>query len=180
SDDLKSTTVSLPDGLVGNIGAVPLCSRSDARAGTCPAASRIGTVETVVGNGDDPLHQKGGVFLSAPANADELARITTVVDPKVGPFDLGQKIITELALKLRVKDGTIGVDNVGQDDLPTILAGIPIRIRQLNLNINRDGFLRNPLTCDTKQGSGTFGSGDGRTVNVSAPFTATGCDTLAF
>jgi hypothetical protein len=72
------------------------------------------------------------------------------------------------------------VDNVGQDDLPTILAGIPIRIRQLNLNINRDGFLRNPLTCDAKTGSGTFGSGDGRTVNVTAPFTATGCDTLAF
>jgi hypothetical protein len=180
SQDLTDTSVSLPDGLVGALGTVPLCSRSDARAGTCPDSSLIGEVETVVGNGNDPLHQKGKVFLSAPANADELARITTVVKPQVGPFNLGPAIITELALKLRVKDGSIGVDNVGRDKLPTILSGIPIRIRQLNLNINRDGFLRNPLTCDTKQGSGTFGSSEGTSATVNAPFTATGCDTLGF
>ena len=124
------------------------------------------------------------MYLSQPVQpADtpaELARITTVVDPKVGPFDLGDNIITELAIKLRVKDGTIGIDNVGRTSCRRSSAGIPIRIRQLDLNINRDGFLRNPLTCDAKTGSGTFGSGDGRTVNVTAPFTATGCDTLAF
>jgi hypothetical protein len=187
SDDLVTTDVNLPDGLVGALASVPLCPRDQARAGTCGDESLIGEVETVVGNGNDPLHQKGKVFLSQPVNnltaADdrpELARITTVVDPKVGPFDLGDNIIVELALKLRVKDGTIGVDNVGQDKLPTILAGIPIRIRALNLNINRDGFLRNPLTCDAKTGGGTFGSGDGRTVSVTGAFTATGCDTLGF
>jgi hypothetical protein len=179
SQNLTDNSVSLPDGLVGALGSVPMCSRSDARAGSCPAASKIGAVETVVGNGGSPLHTVGSVYLSQPDNGDEVARITNVVPAKVGPFDLGT-IVNELAIKLRVNGGNIGIDNVGIDKLPTILSGIPIRFRQIDLNINRDGFLRNPLTCDTKNGVGTFGANDGRSATSTTPFTATGCDTLAF
>jgi hypothetical protein len=169
----------------GALSSVPLCTRAQvADTGNCPSDSQIGTVETVVGNGGDPLHQTGKVYLSEPVTnaADdrpELARITTVVHAAVGPFDLGT-VVNELALKLRQSDGHIGVDNLGVDKLPTILSGIPIRVRELNLKIDRPGFLRNPLTCDARTGSGKFTAEDGTVVNVTAPFQATGCDTLPF
>jgi hypothetical protein len=183
--NLVGTDVSLPDDVVGALSSVPLCTRAQvADNGNCPADSQIGTVETVVGNGGDPLHQTGKVYLSEPVTnaADdrpELARITTVVRAAVGPFDLGT-VVNELALKLRQSDGHIGVDNLGVDKLPTIMAGIPIRIRQLNLTIDRAGFIRNPLTCDARSGSGSFTAEDGTVVNVTAPFQATGCDNLPF
>jgi hypothetical protein len=180
SDNLVAADVALPEGLLGALSTVPLCPRGKARAGDCPAASQIGTVDIAVGNGGSPIHTPGKVYFSEPGGEGELARITVVVPAKAGPFDLGSTIINELAVKLRQDGGKIGLDNVGRDKLPTILAGIPIRIRQLDLKIDRERFIRNPLTCDARTGTGHFESLGGQTADVSAPFTATGCDTLAF
>lgn len=180
SQSLVSADVALPDGLVGVLGKVPLCPRDRARAGTCGPESRIGSVDVVVGNGAAPAHTPGSVFFSAPAAPSELARITIVVPARVGPFDLGTTIVNELAVKLRQNGGNLGLDNVGADRLPTMLAGIPIRVRQISLRIDRPAFLRNSLTCAPLQGRGTFGSDAGRTVTVGAPYQATGCAGLGF
>jgi len=122
----------------------------------------------------------GKVYFSRPGAEGEVARITIVVPAKVGPFDLHHTIVNELAIKLRGQDGNVGLDNVGKDKLPTIVEGIPVRVREIQLKIDRDHFLRNPLVCDALEGSGVFGALDGRTATVKAPFQATGCDTLAF
>ncbi|HEY3019732.1 MAG TPA: hypothetical protein VGJ32_06045, partial [Solirubrobacteraceae bacterium] len=180
SQSLVSADVALPDGLVGALGTVPMCPRDQARAGTCSDESRIGSVDVAVGNGGSPAHTPGSVFFSQPGGDGELARITIVVPARVGPYDLGTTIVNELAVKLRQNGAQLGIDNVGVDKLPTMLAGIPIRLRQISLKIDRANFLRNPLTCDAAQATGTFGSDAGRTVNVGAPFQATGCEGLGF
>src|SRR3954451_22796103 len=180
SQNLVSADVALPDGLVGVLGKIPLCARDRARAGTCGPESRIGSVDVVVGNGGSPAHTPGSVFFSAPAAPGELARITIVVPARVGPFDLGTTIVNELAVKLRQNGGSLGLDNVGADRLPTMLAGIPIRVRQISLRIDRPAFLRNPLTCAPLQGRGTFGSDAGRVVTIPAPYQATGGAGLGF
>jgi hypothetical protein len=180
SQSLVSADVSLPDGLVGALGTVPMCPRADARAGACGEASRIGSVDVVVGNGGSPAHTPGRVYFSEPGGEGELARITIVVPARVGPYDLGTTIVNELAVKLRQNGGSLGLDNVGVDRLPTMLAGVPIRVRQIRLTIDRPNFLRNPLTCASTQGAGTFGSDAGRTVTVAAPYQSTGCEGLAF
>ncbi|HEY3185861.1 MAG TPA: hypothetical protein VGJ70_00210, partial [Solirubrobacteraceae bacterium] len=180
SQHLVSADVALPDGLVGALGKVPMCPRDQARAGTCGDESRIGSVDVVVGNGGAPAHTPGKVFFSEPGGDGELARITIVVPARVGPFDLGTTIVNELAVKLRQNGASLGIDNVGVDRLPTMLSGIPVRVRQINLTIDRPDFLRNPLTCDALQGTGTFGSDGGATATVNAPFQATGCEGLAF
>src|SRR5439155_9328566 len=180
SDGLVGADVALPDGLLGVLNAVPMCGRDLARAGACPPESRIGTVDVAVGNGAAPLHAPGKVFFSQPGADGELARVTVVVPAKAGPYDLGQTIVDELAVKLRQQNGAIGLDNVGVDRLPTIIAGIPIRLREIHLTIDHPGFLRNPLTCDVLQSSASFTSAGGQRATVSAPFQATGCDGLAF
>ena len=51
---LSRVSVTLPPGLVGAIPSVPLCSDAQANAGTCPAASQIGTVGAAAGAGGEP------------------------------------------------------------------------------------------------------------------------------
>jgi hypothetical protein len=180
SANLVDASVALPDGLLAPLSTVPMCGRDLARAGKCPAESQIGSVDVQIGNGGHPLHTPGKVYFSQPGDTGELARITVVVPAKAGPFDLGETIINELAVKLRVKDGLIGLDNVGKDKFPTIIAGIHIRIRQIDLAIDHEKFIRNALTCDAKQGTGTFTAADGQTASATAPYQATGCENLAF
>jgi hypothetical protein len=177
--NLVTTDVSLPDGLVGVLASVPMCGRDAARAGECGEESRVGDVDVVTGNGGSPLHVPGKVYLSQPGAEGELARLTVKVVAQVGPYNVGT-IINELAVKLRQNGGELGIDTVGQDRLPSILSGIPIRYRQLDLNINRQGFLRNPLTCDPKQAQGVFGALEGGVQTVLAGFQATGCEALGF
>ena len=55
-----------------------------------------------------------------------------------------------------------------------------MRIREINLTIDHPAFLRNPVTCDTLQGNGSFESAGGQSATATAPFTATGCEGLAF
>ena len=82
SDGLVGADVSLPDGLLGVLNAVPMCGRDLARAGACPPESQIGTVDVAVGNGAAPLHAPGKVYFSQPGGDGELARITVVVPAK--------------------------------------------------------------------------------------------------
>src|SRR4051794_23126827 len=180
SDNLTDTSVSLPDGVLAPLTSVPMCGRDLARAGNCPDSSQIGTVDVAQGNGGSPLHVPGKVYFSQPGGDGELARITVVVPAKVGPFDLQQTIVNELAVRLRQNGGGLGLDNTGVDKLPTIVSGIPIRIREINLRIDRGGFIRNPLNCNTLTGSGTFGSAGGQSAKPTGSFKATGCDSLAF
>src|SRR4051794_20847171 len=157
-----------------------MCGRDLARAGNCPDSSQIGTVDVAQGNGGSPLHVPGKVYFSQPGGEGELARITITVPAKIGPFDLQQTIVNELAVRLRQQGGGLGLDNVGVDKLPTIVSGIPIRIREINLKIDRAGFIRNPLNCNTLSGSGTFGSAGGQSAKPTASFQSTGCDQLKF
>ena len=63
---LKTVKTSLPLGLVGAIPAVTLCSQADANAGTCSAASRLGSVSVLAGAGSSPYPFSGTVYLTGP------------------------------------------------------------------------------------------------------------------
>ena len=84
----KQLDVALPPGLVGKVFSVPMCPTAKAQAGSCPSASRIGSVTTVVGSGPLPITLRGTAYLGT-GTSTAIARIWLDIPVKVGPIDLG-------------------------------------------------------------------------------------------
>ena len=62
----------------------------------------------------------------------------------------------------------------------TILDGIPLQIKHVNVTIDRPGFTFNPTNCDPLAITGSLGSAEGATSPLSVPFQVTNCAALAF
>ena len=69
---------------------------------------------------------------------------------------------------------------VTTDPLPQSRDGVPFRLRTVNTEINRPGFMFNPTNCAGQQVTGTITGSQGASVGVSSPFAATGCAGLKF
>jgi hypothetical protein len=172
--------VSLPTGLLGRVASVPLCGEADAAAGTCPAASRIGRVEAAAGVGALPLAvpQPGkagtSVSLTGPYKGAPYG-LSVVVPAQAGPFDLGT-VVVRSALHVDPVDAHVTAKT---DPLPHILQGIPLRVREIRLVLDRAGFTFNPTSCAKKLITGVIGGLDGGTAAVSAQFQIADCASLA-
>jgi hypothetical protein len=171
---LQRMTVSLPPGLTGRLTAVPACSRPDARAGTCAAASRVGSASVAVGTGPEPLQLPGTVYLTDGADG-AVAGLAIAVDAALPALDLG-RVVTLAQIRLR-EDG--GIDVVS-DDLPQRVQGFATAYRAIDLTIDRAGFLRNATGCDARAIHATFTAVGGATAAADAPYAATACDALPF
>jgi len=171
---LAKVSAALPLGLVGKIPVVPLCPEPQASQGTCSAESQIGSVSTTVGSGPTPYRFNGPVFLTGPTNGAPYG-MTVVVDAIAGPFNLG---LVVARTGIFVDKNTARVTVAG--DIPTIHAGIPLRLKTLSVAINRQGFLVNPTNCGALATDTTLGSTMGATQAVSTGFQASNCTALAF
>lgn len=166
--------VVLPKGLVGLIPTVTQCEEAAAVAGTCTSASQIGTVAVAAGSGS-PFTFHGNTYLTGPYQGAPFG-LEFVVFPTAGPFTLPPVIARA---KIEVNPETaqvIATDN----EVPTIVGGIPTRMRSLTVSINRQGFEVNPTNCDVQQTVSTLTSTLGALATVSTPFQAEGCGSLAF
>jgi hypothetical protein len=173
---LRNFGVTLPPGLLANIGSVARCGEGEAAAGTCPAASEIGTVTIGDGAGSAPDYLTGNVYLTGPYGGDPYG-LAIVLPAAVGPFDLGTVIVRGgIAIDLASASVSISVE-----PFPTILGGVPLRIKSIQLAINRPGgFMVNPTNCAAQQITATAGSTSGASATLSSPFQAVGCASLAF
>jgi hypothetical protein len=172
--------VSLPTGLLGRVASVPLCGEADAAAGTCPEASRIGRVEANAGPGNQPLvvPQPGksptAVYLTGPYKGAPYG-LSVVVPAQAGPFDLGT-VVVRSALHVDPVDAHVTAQT---DPLPHILQGIPLRVREIRLVLDRQGFTFNPTSCQKKLIGAVIGGLDGASAAVSARFQVADCASLA-
>jgi hypothetical protein len=167
--------IQLPDGLLATLAGVPRCSGANARAGTCPAGSRLGSVTATAGSGPNPFAVTGTVYLGGKYQHAPFSVIFEV--PVIaGPFDLGQ-ITIRSALQIDRHNATAKVIS---DPLPTILEGIPLQVRLVNVVIDRKGFMLNPTSCAPKQITGSLRSTAGTVAHVHAPYHVLGCSGLGF
>ncbi len=107
-ENIKDLTLDLPDGFWGSLAAVDSkCTESDAVAGDCAEASRIGTVtaKALIVDPDSGTEANGvlsgGVYLTetfAANAASDPAGISIEVDAKVGGVDLGKVIVNGRAV----------------------------------------------------------------------------------
>jgi hypothetical protein len=173
---LRDIAVSMPPGLLGRIARVPeLCSDAQAAAGSCAEASRIGSVTTTAGAGAEPLHLSGRVYLTGPYHGAPFG-LSIVVPAIAGPFDLGT-VVVRAAIFV---DRDTAALRVASDPLPTILAGVPLRIRSVSIVIDRDHFMFNPTSCTPRTVGGTIGAVGGATALVSSRFQVGGCSGLSY
>ncbi len=173
---LGGVSMTLPTGLLGSIASVSLCEEPQAATGTCPASSEIGSLTVAAGAGANPFYVTGGkVFITGPYKGTPYG-LSVVTPAKAGPFDLGTVVVR----------GTINVDprtaalTVTTEALPTILDGIPLDLRTVNVNIDRSKFIFNPTDCDPLDISGTLTGGLGAVDPVSSHFQVTNCAGLGF
>lgn len=170
-------TYDLPAGLVGNLALRGLtkCPLAAAARASCPASSRLGTVESIDGSGTEPPALPGDVFLTQPKVKGDPAGLSVAVPARLGPVDAGI-VIVGARLQLR-SDGGL---HVVSDAIPPLQEGIPLAIRKLTVNVNRRGFMRNPTSCGEKTATGHFESIGGETADVGSKLSTTDCDRLGF
>jgi hypothetical protein len=171
------SSVTLPPGLTGEIAAVPVhCGDAQAAAAACPQASRIGNVTVGAGAGATPVYiSDGDVYLTGPYKGAPFG-LAFVVHAQAGPFDLGM-VVVRAALNI---DPHTAQASVQTDPLPTIVKGVPVRLRDIRVNIDRPQFMLNPTNCSTMKVAGTATSTQGAVSPLSSRFRVGECRELGF
>ncbi len=172
---LSKLTTVLPAGLVGKIPDVTLCAEPQAQRGECTAASQIGTVSASLGSGSPLLTLPGTAYLTGPYGSAPYGLSVVVPAEKVGPFDYG-KIVTRAGISVEPFTSRIVVTS----QLPTVVGGVPLRLRSIDVDVNRANFAINPTNCAALNFETKLTSTFGTTQSLSTPFQATGCSALAF
>ncbi|HET7591022.1 MAG TPA: hypothetical protein VFK14_12680 [Solirubrobacterales bacterium] len=167
--------VPLPEGMSAALGTVPLCDGAAAGAGDCPAASRIGSAVAELGPGPSPAAIGGGIYLTGSYRNAPYG-LSIALRGEIGPFDLG-RIAVRAALRIDPLSGRV---EVLTDPLPTAVEGIPVRFREIGLDLDRPGFLRNPTGCRPQQLAASFRSQEGASASASVPYDIEGCIDLPF
>lgn len=180
--DLGGLTMTMPPGLLGSLGNVAQCPEPQAASGDCPTASEIGETSAAVGAGPDPYWVTGGkVYLTGPYNGGPFG-LSIVVPTTAGPLTLtgnagfGKEVVRS---SIRVDPHTSQI-TVVSDPLPTIIEGIPLQIRTVNVEIDRAGFMFNPTSCEQQAIAGTISSVQGAQAPVASRFQVGGCASLGF
>ncbi|MGB0872309.1 MAG: hypothetical protein ACPGYP_04145 [Solirubrobacterales bacterium] len=170
----QAISLRLPDGFAASLSARPLCSLTDADAGTCGSASSIGTVELTVDTFGGPQTGVGEVYLAEGPTPDDAAGVATKVT-----FTFGDMIVV---------GGAYLVNNgknqyLALRDIPQQVGSTQINVT--NLRVNMDGsnnFLTTPSDCTVVGAWVSTGIDyDGNESEVfSVPFQATGCGSVPF
>lgn len=175
SQELSGLSVSLPTGLLAKLAGVTQCTSAQASTGTCPASSQVGTALTGAGPGSDPFFLPGKVYLTGPYKGAPFG-LEEVVPALAGPLNLGTVIVRQ-SLNIDKHDAHV---TVVSDPLPTILQGIPLRLRRIDVDLNRSGFMQTPTDCSSKSISATLTSTSGLVASRSSHYQVGGCGDLPF
>lgn len=172
---LSQVSTTLPAGLLGDIPSVTLCGEPQAAAGTCPAASQIGVAKVTAGAGSEPFPLSGNVYLTGPYDNAPYG-LSIPVPVLAGPFNLGT-VTTRATIKVNPVTARV---TVATTNLPTIVGGVPVRLKTLKVEVNRPSFIFNPTNCGPLATESTLTSMFNATQGLSSPFQVGSCSALAF
>jgi hypothetical protein len=196
--DLTRFDATLPPGVLAKLAGVDQCpnaqiAKAKAKTGkeelaspSCPSNSKIGRIEAGAGVGSQLTYVPGSLYLAGPFAGAPLS-VLGVVPAVAGPFDVGTVVVRQ-ALQLNPRTGEVSADGAHSDPIPHILAGIPLRVRDIQVYVDRSNFTINPTSCDpfaTKAsiwggGANPFSSSDDAPVPREARYQAASCASLGF
>jgi hypothetical protein len=195
--ELAGLTVTLPPGLLAKVTGVAECSEAqiqeaeESKSG-CPESTQVGSVETSVGPGPDPLQVAGKAYWTGPYKGGPFG-LAVVVPAVAGPYNFGTVVVRQ---SIRLNPQTAQVTDVS-DPFPSIIDGIPLRLRRVDLTLNRAGFTFNPTSCAKQEFTGAiagnqlgspttlngtigYATEPGASKSFTAPFQVTNCEALKF
>jgi hypothetical protein len=170
-----------PEGLLGMISRVPLCTEPQASQGMCSSASQIGHTVVEAGPGPYPLvvpqigQPPAPIYLTGGYKGAPYG-LSIVVPLVVGPFTLQTQVVRG---RIEVDPHTARL-TVTTDPLPTIINGIPADLRTINAVIDRPGFMFNPTNCAPQSFSGIATSIEGASTPLESHFQMGSCQSLSF
>ena len=196
--DMTKFSSILPPGVLGKLAGVSKCPDSaiaaaKAKTGlqelaspSCPANSEIGRTLAGAGVGSVLTYVGGELYLGGPYKGDPLS-VIAITPAVAGPFDVGTIVVRE-ALTLNPETAEVEVDGRSSDPIPHILAGIPLKVRDLRVYVDRSNFILNPTSCDPSKAKATlFGSfldvfnpADDVPVALEDRYQAANCASLGF
>jgi hypothetical protein len=182
--------VTLPPGMIAKVAGVQQCPQADIEAAehrtgegdgavemanpSCPTGSEVGAIHVGAGSGA-PFFVTGHAYFAGPYNGAPFSLV--IVTPAIaGPFDLG---VVTVRAGIYIDPHTAQV-TVKSDPFPTILDGIPLDIRTVNVEIGRANFTLNPTSCDVMSVTGQEMSTAGQTAGLNDRFQVGGCTNLPF
>lgn len=177
----------MPPGFTGYLRGIDYCpeaaiaaaaanlGRVEKASPSCPASSQIGTTNVAAGPGSSPFNAVGKMYLAGPLDGAPLS-LAAVTPALAGPYDYGT-VVVRVALQV---DPVTAQVRALSDSVPQIIGGIPIRMRSIQVHIDRPNFTINPTNCSNFSVD-SQGIGDQGTVaNFSSPFHAVNCARLPF
>ena len=173
--DISGITVSTPPGLLGEVSQVSRCPEAQANAGTCGPESQIGSTTVGAGPGPHPFYVSGRVYLTGPYDGQPFG-LSIVVPAVAGPFNLGNVVVRA---SIAVNPATAALTIVS-DPLPQFVDGVQLRLRRIDVEVDRPGFMRNPTSCAPQQVTATLTGAQGASTGLSSPFQAADCASLPF
>jgi hypothetical protein len=196
--DITRFSATLPGGVVPRLAGVAQCSdaqiaaargvsgRGELATASCPSGSQIGTVSAGAGVGSALTYVAGKVYLSGPFGGDPLSAVA-IVPAVAGPFDLGN-VVTRTGLRINPETYVGEIDISAAESIPHILKGVPLRLRDLRIDVDRPGFMKTPTNCEaTASQAAVFGSYldvlspvDDISVNRASPYQVGNCRSLTF
>jgi hypothetical protein len=184
---LGDLNFTMPPGLTGSLRGLAYCpeaaiaaaaqktGREERAVPSCPAGSEIGTTNVAAGPGSHPFHAVGKMYLAGPFKGAPLS-LVAVTPALAGPYDYGV-VVVRVALEIDRLDAHVIAKS---DTVPQIIGGIPIRMRSIQVNIDKPNFMINPTNCSPftvdSQGVGNQGT----VADFSSYFQAVNCATLPF
>jgi hypothetical protein len=191
SQQFGAVVAEPPLGLTARLAGIPYCpeagivqaaSRTAEGDGatelalpSCPAASQIGTVSASAGAGPSPYTTSGKVYLAGPYRGAPLS-FEAIVPAIAGPFDLGV-VTSRIAVYVNEETAEIIAHS---DPLPSILHGIPLDLRSIEVKMDRSEFTLNPTSCEAAAVTGSLKSVTGSLSLLSERFAVGGCRGLEF
>ena len=116
----------------------------------------MGTAQTGAGPGTNPFFLPGKVYLTGPYKGAPFG-LVVVVPAVAGPLDLGTVVVRQ-TLNIDPTDAHV---TVVSDPFPTILQGIPLRLRRVDVLLNRSHFTVAPDVMQRFAGHGDADVGIG-------------------
>ncbi len=188
----------LPPGVIAKLASVPKCpdsavaaakgktGRQELASPSCPAATQVGRTIGGAGVGSPLTYVPGSVYLAGPFGGDPFS-IIAITPAVAGPFDAGTVVVRQ-GLQVNPTTFLAEADGSHADPIPHILKGIPLKLRDLRVYVDRPDFTLNPTNCEPHATTATiFGSAadvfspnDDVGVPVSSPYQASRCAELKF
>jgi hypothetical protein len=184
---LKDLGFTMPPGLLGSLRGITYCPEASIAAAannsglgeqanpSCPGSSQVGTTNVAAGPGTHPFHAVGRMFMAGPFKGAPLSMVA-ITPALAGPYDYGT-VVVRVAINVDSQDAHV---TALSDTVPAIIGGIPLRIRQIQVNLDKKDFILNPTNCDPMSVLSKGIGAEGDTTQFSSYFQAANCATLPF